>query len=144
MSALNIAFRRFWNSETGPRTVHFWAPTLKWGLVIAGLSDVKRPVEKVSGAQNLSLLATALIWTRWSFVIKPKNYLLASVNFFLGCTAGYHISRIVNYRIRSGDSAGQVVRYIFNGEQTAAQQQQSSADNSKLVLRSGNASEYKH
>ncbi|QLQ77855.1 hypothetical protein HG537_0A01020 [Torulaspora globosa] len=142
MSALNIAFKRFWNSETGPRTVHFWAPTLKWGLVIAGLSDIHRPVEKVSGPQNLSLLATALIWTRWSFVIKPKNYLLASVNFFLGCTAGYHISRIVNYRIRSGDSAGQVIRYVFNGEQSAAQQRQ--CENKKLVLHSGNANEYKH
>lgn len=142
MSALNIAFRRFWNSETGPRTVHFWAPTLKWGLVIAGLSDIHRPVEKVSGAQNLSLLATALIWTRWSFVIKPKNYLLASVNFFLGCTAGYHMSRIVKYRIQNGDSPGQVIRYIFNGEQSSRAQQ--TAAEKKLVLHSGNASEYKH
>lgn len=146
MSALNFAFKRFWNSETGPRTVHFWAPTLKWSLVLAGLSDIKRPVEKVSGAQNLSLLATALIWTRWSFVIKPKNYLLASVNFFLGCTAGYHISRIINYRIRNGDSAGEVVRYIFNGESSVRQPSAAalSSDSKKVVLHSGNAKEYKH
>ncbi|AHY79580.1 AQG_2a_G0022510.mRNA.1.CDS.1 [Saccharomyces cerevisiae] len=119
-SAFNFAFRRFWNSETGPKTVHFWAPTLKWGLVFAGLNDIKRPVEKVSGAQNLSLLATALIWTRWSFVIKPKNYLLASVNFFLGCTAGYHLTRIANFRIRNGDSFKQVIHYIIKGETPAA------------------------
>lgn len=146
MSALNFAFRRFWNSETGPKTVHFWAPTLKWSLVLAGLSDIKRPVEKVSGAQNLSLLATALIWTRWSFVIKPKNYLLASVNFFLGCTAGYHISRIINYRIRNGDNAGDVVRYIFNGENSVKQPSTTavSSDSKKVVLHSGNANEYKH
>lgn len=146
MSALNFAFRRFWNSETGPKTVHFWAPTLKWSLVLAGLSDIKRPVEKVSGAQNLSLLATALIWTRWSFVIKPKNYLLASVNFFLGCTAGYHISRIINYRIRNGDNAGEVVRYIFNGENSVKQPSTAavSSDSKKVVLYSGNANEYKH
>lgn len=152
-SALNFAFRRFWNGETGPRTVHFWAPTLKWGLVFAGLSDIQRPVEKVSGAQNLSLLATALIWTRWSFVIKPKNYLLASVNFFLGITAGYQISRIVNYRIRNGDSISQVVGYIFNGENVALkQQQQASLNNNNnnnnkkqsLTLHSGNGKEISH
>ncbi|CCE64318.1 hypothetical protein TPHA_0H01100 [Tetrapisispora phaffii CBS 4417] len=116
-TAFNIALKRFWLSETGPKTVHFWAPTLKWGLVIAGISDISRPVDKVSGAQNLSLLATAVIWTRWSFVIKPKNMLLASVNFFLGCTAGYQIGRIVNYRLKNGDSVKQVAGYIINGEQ---------------------------
>ncbi|KAL3235611.1 mitochondrial pyruvate carrier RNJ42_02387 [Nakaseomyces bracarensis] len=113
--SINIAFRRFWQSETGPRTVHFWAPTLKWGLVIAGLSDSNRPVEKVSGAQNLSLLATAIIWTRWSFVIKPKNILLASVNSFLTVIAGYQLSRIIDYRIRDGDTLKQAFRYVVKG-----------------------------
>lgn len=115
MSTIGIAFRRYWQSESGPRTVHFWAPTLKWGLVIAGLSDAKRPVEKISGAQNLSLLTTASIWTRWSFVITPKNYMLAAVNFFLGMTAGFHILRIANYRIRNGDSISEVCKYMING-----------------------------
>lgn len=77
---------------------------------------MKRPVERVSGAQSLSLLATAVIWTRWSFVIKPKNMLLASVNFFLGITAGWQIGRIVKYRLSCGDSPGQVVKYVVNGE----------------------------
>ncbi|KAL6943248.1 Mitochondrial pyruvate carrier subunit [Hanseniaspora osmophila] len=108
-------FNSFINSEAGPKTIHFWAPTLKWGLVFAGISDLQRPVDKISGAQNLSLLATAMIWTRWSFVIKPKNMLLASVNFFLGCTAGYQLGRIVDYRLKEGDSKSQVLDYIING-----------------------------
>ena len=99
-------FNSFINSEAGPKTIHFWAPTLKWGLVFAGISDLQRPVDKISGAQNLSLLATAMIWTRWSFVIKPKNMLLASVNFFLGCTAGYQLGRIVDYRLKEGKETG--------------------------------------
>lgn len=115
-ATINNIFRRMWNSPTGPKTVHFWAPTLKWGLVFAGASDFKRPVEKVSGAQNLSLLATAVIWTRWSFVIRPKNMLLASVNFFLGVTAGWQLGRIVKYRLSQGDSPVQVVKYVVNGE----------------------------
>ncbi|SMN20757.1 similar to Saccharomyces cerevisiae YHR162W MPC2 Putative protein of unknown function [Maudiozyma saulgeensis] len=115
MSTVRFAFRRFWQSETGPRTVHFWAPTLKWGLVVAGLSDARRPVEKVSGAQNLSLLATAAIWTRWSFVITPKNNLLAAVNAFLAMTAGFHLLRIADFRIRSGDTMTEMCKYIVNG-----------------------------
>lgn len=84
-------------------------------MVFAGLNDISRPVEKVSGLQSLSLLATGIVWARWSFVIKPKNYLLASVNFFLACTAGYQIARVSNYRIEQGDSFFDVVNYIFNG-----------------------------
>lgn len=76
---------------------------------------MKRPVEKISGAQNLSLLSTAMIWTRWSFVIKPRNILLASVNSFLCLTAGYQLSRIANYRIRNGDSISQLFSYILRG-----------------------------
>ncbi|SCU90153.1 LAMI_0E00826g1_1 [Lachancea mirantina] len=119
MSAAAGAFRRFLNSETGPKTVHFWAPTLKWSLVFAGLSDLRRPVETVSGTQNLSLMATALIWTRWSFVIRPKNMLLASVNFFLGCTAGYQLTRITRFRLAEGDSLPQLADYLINGPRKA-------------------------
>ncbi|SGZ53367.1 CIC11C00000003285 [Sungouiella intermedia] len=114
-------FQRFLNSETGPRTVHFWAPVFKWSLVIAGLSDIQRPVEKLSGTQQLALFCTGAIWTRWAgFVIRPKNYLLASVNFFLGGVAGYQLIRIVNYRRNAGDSPAQVFNYIFKGDEATA------------------------
>ena len=39
-------------NSLGPKTVHFWAPMFKWGLVIAGLADINRPVEKVSIFQS--------------------------------------------------------------------------------------------
>ena len=41
-----------YNMLIGPKTVHFWAPMFKWGLVIAGLADMNRPVEKVSLFQS--------------------------------------------------------------------------------------------
>ena len=37
----------------GPRTVLFWAPMMKWGLVAAGLKDLGRPAEKLSVSQNV-------------------------------------------------------------------------------------------
>lgn len=71
---------------------------MKWALVIAGISDFARPAEKLSLMQNGALTATGLIWTRWCFVITPQNYLLAAVNFFLGCVGITQVARIAMYR----------------------------------------------
>lgn len=71
---------------------------MKWAIVIAGISDFARPAEKLSLTQNGALTATGLIWTRWCFVITPKNYLLAAVNFFLGCVGVAQCARIFVYR----------------------------------------------
>ncbi|KAI2610470.1 UPF0041-domain-containing protein [Hypoxylon sp. NC1633] len=91
-------FQRMWNSPVGVKTVHFWAPVMKWVLVLAGVSDFARPAEKLSLTQNGALTATGLIWTRWCFVITPKNYLLAAVNFFLGIVGIVQVTRIITYR----------------------------------------------
>ena len=77
----------------GPFTIFFWAPMMKWGLSVANLIDYKRPVDQVSVPQQLSLVLTGLIWTRWSFVISPVNFNLAAVNFALALTGSYHLLR---------------------------------------------------
>ncbi|KAM3720299.1 putative mitochondrial pyruvate carrier [Dirofilaria immitis] len=88
-----------WNHEAGPKTIFFWAPAIKWCLVLAGIADLKRPAEKLSFYQNTALFMTGLIWTRYSFVIRPINYNLASVNIFV-CTIGlYQVSRKLKYDI---------------------------------------------
>ncbi|KAK3367068.1 hypothetical protein B0T24DRAFT_634703 [Lasiosphaeria ovina] len=90
--------KRMWNSPIGVKTVHFWAPVMKWALVLAGVSDFARPAEKLSLTQNVALTMTGLIWTRWCLIIKPKNYLLAAVNFFLGLVGIVQVSRIVMWQ----------------------------------------------
>ncbi|KAI0803828.1 UPF0041-domain-containing protein [Xylaria sp. FL0064] len=90
-------FKRMWNSPVGFKTVHFWAPVMKWCLVIAGIGDFARPAENLSVTQNAALTATGAIWTRWCFVITPQNYLLAAVNFFLGCVGIAQLTRIAMY-----------------------------------------------
>ncbi|EFW99238.1 upf0041 domain containing protein [Grosmannia clavigera kw1407] len=87
-------FKRLWDSPVGVKTVHFWAPVLKWVLVLAGISDLARPAEKLSVTQNIALTATGVIWTRWCLIIKPKNYMLAAVNFFLGIVGIIQCTRI--------------------------------------------------
>ncbi|VDO26733.1 unnamed protein product [Brugia timori] len=92
-----------WNHEAGPKTIFFWAPTIKWCLVIAGVADLRRPAEKLSTSQsalqNMALFFTGLIWTRYSFVIRPINYNLASVNFFVSTIGLYQLSRKFKYEV---------------------------------------------
>lgn len=115
-SASASRFARFMNSETGPRTVHFWAPMMKWGLVIAGISDLQRPVEKLSPTQQVALFSTGAIWTRWCLIIKPKNYFLASVNFFLGTVAGVQLGRIFTHQKAHGLSTSEAILSMIQGK----------------------------
>ncbi|PYH86670.1 UPF0041-domain-containing protein [Aspergillus uvarum CBS 121591] len=103
-------FQRLWNSPVGVKTVHFWAPVMKWALVIAGISDLSRPAEKLSLTQNGALMATGAIWTRWCMIITPKNYLLAAVNFFLGIVGVVQVTRIVQYRRSLDGSTTEAVK----------------------------------
>ncbi|XP_043784124.1 mitochondrial pyruvate carrier 4-like [Apis laboriosa] len=84
----------------GPTTVFFWAPTFKWGLVIAGIGDLRRPPETISLSQTASLMITGAIWSRYSLVITPKNYNLFSVNAFVCCTGTYSFLRGLLYHMQ--------------------------------------------
>uniref|UniRef100_A0A1I7ZH55 Mitochondrial pyruvate carrier n=1 Tax=Steinernema glaseri TaxID=37863 RepID=A0A1I7ZH55_9BILA len=86
-----------WNHPAGPKTVFFWAPTIKWCLVGAGLADLARPAEKLSVYQNVALFFTGAIWTRYCFMIVPVNLYLASVNFFVASTGLTQLIRIAHY-----------------------------------------------
>lgn len=71
---------------------------MKWGLVIAGLSDINRPASQLSASQSGALAATGVIWTRYSTQIIPVNYNLMSVNAFVGATGLYQLYRIYMYK----------------------------------------------
>jgi len=91
-------FQQFMNHPAGPKTVFFWAPLMKWCLVLAGVKDLSRPADKLSLSQNFALAATGFIWVRYSLVITPVNYSLAAVNFFVGATGLGQLARIAQYR----------------------------------------------
>lgn len=40
-------------------------------------------------------MATGAIWTRWCFIIKPRNLFLASVNFLLFLVGGTQVTRVI-------------------------------------------------
>ncbi|KAK9891347.1 hypothetical protein WA026_014587 [Henosepilachna vigintioctopunctata] len=87
-----------WNHPAGPKTIFFWAPLVKWGLFLAGISDLWRSAENLSLMQTLSLVFTGLIWTRYSVVITPKNYYLFSVNVCIAITEIYQLYRVIRFQ----------------------------------------------
>ncbi|KAH8277524.1 hypothetical protein KR026_012393 [Drosophila bipectinata] len=91
--------RPLWMHPAGPKTIFFWAPFFKWGLVIAGLSDLARPADSISVSGCAALAATGIIWSRYSLVIIPKNYSLFAVNLFVGCTQVVQLARAYNYKM---------------------------------------------
>ncbi|XP_071956654.1 mitochondrial pyruvate carrier 2-like isoform X2 [Antedon mediterranea] len=103
--------KNLWNHPAGLKTIHFWAPSWKWALVIAGLADLARPPEALSVRQSGALAATGIIWCRYSLVIIPKNYNLFSVNFFLTITGVTQLIRIYLYeqRLKKEAETNQVV-----------------------------------
>lgn len=70
---------------------------MKWAMVAAGASDFSRPAESLSLTQNFALMCTGAIWTRWCFVIRPKNVALAAVNALLFCVGATQVGRIYAY-----------------------------------------------
>ncbi|KLJ10055.1 hypothetical protein EMPG_14529 [Blastomyces silverae] len=104
--------QRSWNSPIGLKTVHFWyvIKSQGWVLVLAGLSDLTRPADKLSLTQNGALMATGAIWTRWCLIIKPRNVLLAAVNFFVGCVGFAQVTRIFLHRRAVDGSAKEALK----------------------------------
>ncbi|CAN1144968.1 Mitochondrial pyruvate carrier 4 [Linum perenne] len=96
-----------WNHPAGPKTIHFWAPTFKWGISIANIADFAKPPEKISYPQQIGMVSltisnlskqasvtcTGIIWSRYSTVITPKNWNLFSVNVAMAATGMYQLSR---------------------------------------------------
>ena len=73
MATIGTKARQFWHHPAGPKTIHFWAPTFKWGISIANVADFKRPAEQVSYPQQVAVTATGVIWSRFATQITPVS-----------------------------------------------------------------------
>ncbi|KAI5570280.1 hypothetical protein BDE02_11G017600 [Populus trichocarpa] len=93
------------NHPAGPKTIHFWAPTFKWGISIANIADFAKPPEKLSYPQQIAVTCTGVIWSRYSTVITPKNWNLFSVNVAMAATGIYQLSRKIQHDYFSEEEA---------------------------------------
>ncbi|ETN81513.1 hypothetical protein NECAME_08481, partial [Necator americanus] len=89
-----------WNHPAGPKTVFFWAPTIKWALIAAGLADLARPANKLSVSQNSALCATGAIWTRYCLVITPAMHMQKFNKFSRTIRAGDNSEKNLAVRFR--------------------------------------------
>ncbi|XP_017026023.1 mitochondrial pyruvate carrier 2-like [Drosophila kikkawai] len=90
--------RPLWLSPTGPRTVFFWGPVVKWCVVLAGLGDVfNRPPHLISKRQTLVLAFSGALWSRWSMIIRPKNHSFMLCNAFLSVSQCLLLWRSMNH-----------------------------------------------
>ena len=80
-------------ADAGPFTIHFWAPMSKWMISGASFLDLERPTDKISLAQYTALTLTGFFFTRYSLLVIPINYTLASVNVALFLSSGWHLGR---------------------------------------------------
>ena len=56
-------------------------------------------------------MCTGIIWTRWCFIIKPRNLFLASVNFLLFCVGATQVTRVLQYQSElKGQSLGEELK----------------------------------
>ncbi|WOG83113.1 hypothetical protein DCAR_0102287 [Daucus carota subsp. sativus] len=86
-----------WNHPAGPKTIHFWAPTFKWGISIANVADFAKPPETLSYPQQIVVTVTGGIWSRYSGVITPKNWNLMTVSVAMAGTGVYQLSRKIRH-----------------------------------------------
>ncbi|XP_053991840.1 uncharacterized protein LOC128883475 [Hylaeus volcanicus] len=97
-SHLNAKLKYFLLHPAGPLTIHFWAPTFKWGITLANLADMGCSPQKISWETQLAITATGLIWSRFSLVITPKNWNLFSVNVLMAGSGMYQLFRVYKYK----------------------------------------------
>ncbi len=72
--------RAFWNSPVGPKTTHFWGPTLNSLFVVQGLYEWNRAPEKISRNMQLILSLYSALFMRFALRVSPVNYFLFCVH----------------------------------------------------------------
>ena len=61
---------------------------------MANISDLKKDPEALSVPMQVALAGTGIIWSRYSMVIRPKNWNLFAVNVAMGATGIYQLYRV--------------------------------------------------
>ncbi|KAF9667996.1 hypothetical protein SADUNF_Sadunf15G0080900 [Salix dunnii] len=86
-------FRAFLDSPVGPKTTHFWGPVANWGFVAAGLADMEKPPEMISGNMTGAMCVCSALLMRFAWMVRPRNYLLLACHASNETVQLYQLSR---------------------------------------------------
>jgi len=95
MAQAEGAFMKWVNSPAGPKTTHFWGPVANWGLVLAGIADMKKPADTISINMSAVLCGYSLLFMRFAWMVKPRNYLLLSCHVCNEAVQSYQLQRAI-------------------------------------------------
>ncbi|KAA3459504.1 mitochondrial pyruvate carrier 1 [Gossypium australe] len=87
------SFRAFLNGPVGPKTTHFWGPVANWGFVLAGLVDMNKPPEMISGNMTSAMCVYSALFMRFAWMVQPRNYLLLACHASNETVQLYQLSR---------------------------------------------------
>ncbi|KAK1937771.1 Mitochondrial pyruvate carrier 1 [Phytophthora citrophthora] len=109
--------RYFINSPTGPKTTHFWGPVANWGFVLAvrtslrledllppanvallAMADMQKPADVISINMTSALSIYSLIFMRFAWMVKPRNYLLLACHASNETAQLYQLQRGLRYQ----------------------------------------------
>ncbi|KAI7740389.1 hypothetical protein M8C21_012736, partial [Ambrosia artemisiifolia] len=81
------------NSPVGPKTTHFWGPVSNLGFFIAGVADMKKPPEMLSGNMTGVLCVYSALFMRFAWMVRPRNHMLLASHALNESVQLYQLSR---------------------------------------------------
>jgi len=78
-------------------STHFWGPVANWGLPLAALADLRKDEEFISGTMTTTLACYSMVFMRFAWRVKPRNYLLFACHFTNACAQSVQDARFLNY-----------------------------------------------
>jgi hypothetical protein len=69
-----------------------------WGLVLAGIMDLKKPAEAISVNMTGVLCGYSLLFMRFAWMVTPRNYLLLSCHICNEAVQGYQLQRALKHQ----------------------------------------------
>ncbi|KAJ2073136.1 pyruvate transporter mpc1 [Coemansia sp. S100] len=70
-------------------STHFWGPVANWGIPLSAIADFSSSPEKISGKMTTALTFYSLLFMRFSWMVRPRNYLL------FACHATNEVAQLV-------------------------------------------------
>jgi hypothetical protein len=80
-------------------STHFWGPVANWGFVLAGLADSRKAPEFLSPSMTMTMSIYSLLFMRFAYVVKPRNWLLFACHATNESVQLYNLARYVNWRL---------------------------------------------
>ncbi|KAJ2487666.1 pyruvate transporter mpc1 [Coemansia sp. RSA 2050] len=78
-------------------STHFWGPVANWGIPLSAIADFSSSPEKISGKMTTALTFYSLLFMRFSWMVRPRNYLLFACHATNEAAQLVQLYRFVDY-----------------------------------------------